>query len=115
MAVVLVLEPTTLYEIRGEIDQTEGRGGTRLIGYTRHFDTAREYAKGKGVMGLPGKVLEKEGFILFHEHDAKVYGFMLQSSLIAPEDLLCSSAQKAKEREEALAKLTDRERKLLGL
>ncbi len=92
-----------IFEARGDIDQTEGRGGTRVIGYSRLRSEAAEMAKGQGAMGTPGQVHAVQA-VFFDGGGVYVLGPRLDVDW-SREKLKAS----------ALAKLTPEERKALGL
>lgn len=104
-----------LFEVREEVDQTEGRGGTRVVGYALSQELADANAASKGVMGGPGHIREIEGFELSDEAGV-VAGYILQPQVIKPEDILNTTPKEAEDaKRRALEKLTPYERKLLGL
>jgi len=55
-AVTAELPEGTVFEVRGSIDQTEGRGGSYVAGLFDNFPAAHAAAKGLGVMGRPGDI-----------------------------------------------------------
>ena len=46
----------TVYEVRGELDTTEGRAGDYLVGWYLHPRAANQAAENKGVWGQAGAV-----------------------------------------------------------
>lgn len=101
-----------LFALMENLDKTEGRGPLRDVFYTKNEDLALKilshpaYYKKYGVMGCPeGKYLVKEKEIIIldcWEDFVKLEGVDIQ-------------AIEESERNEALKKLSDREKKLLKL
>ena len=60
-AVTAELPNDSLFEVRGDIDQTEGRGGAYTAGYFADYASAFKAAEGLGVQGSRGQVLIKTG------------------------------------------------------
>ena len=94
-------ERTYVYMTRREYDMTEGRGGMVNDLCFSTYELAAEYIDEQpGVMGRRAKwSTEKYG-------DWEIQKIEVLNHLVTPED---------REREKALAKLTEKERKLLGL
>lgn len=46
----------SVFEVRGDNDQTEGRGGTYVAGYFSSYPVAYKAAQGLGVMGTAGYI-----------------------------------------------------------
>lgn len=95
---------TTVYEARAEIDHEEGRAGTRVMGHYEMERDAREAVKGQGIFGGPGHVEEKSAIWISDNEFYVVPGSH-------PEML----DGRDKVRIRALAKLTEEERKVLGV
>lgn len=51
------LAPGEFFEVRGDIDMSEGRGGTRAVGNFLVYQDARRAAFGKGAQGGIGEVV----------------------------------------------------------
>ena len=94
-------ERTYVYMTRRNYDMTEGRGGMVNDLCFSTYELAAEYIDEQpGIMGRRAKwSTEKHG-------DWEIQTIEVLSNLVTPED---------REREKALAKLTEKERKLLGL
>jgi hypothetical protein len=60
-AVTAELPNDSTFEVRGDIDQTEGRGGLYTAGYFADYASAFRAAEGLGVQGTCGQVLIKAG------------------------------------------------------
>lgn len=92
-----------LWEVSGERDRTEGRGGMYVVGYAQDFAAAERLSEDRGVMGAPG-VVRAVRAVRFADGSTYVLGAR------------CDDAWRAAEaRARALAKLTAEERALLGL
>jgi hypothetical protein len=97
----------TIFEVRGEIDANEGRGGTRSCGFYYQEDLANEAAKGKGVFGGPGRVDKITGYLFDLDGDIR---------FVKPTDLHeVLSEPKEKVVARAKAKLTKDELVALGI
>lgn len=94
------------YEARQEIDQQEGRLGSRLLGtfFSRH--DAEEMAQGHGVMGSTGPVVE---ILVVRGTDEQLYKLAEATPVMVHADVTQAL------RERALSKLTPAERKALGV
>lgn len=97
----------SVYEVLINSDLTEGRGNDYVCARFFTVDAAKEFAKGRDVMGTDGKV--RTGLIVevSTQFGPKYYP-------VGPEVLVFESVED-KARTEALNKLTPAERKLLGL
>ncbi len=94
-----------LYEALGEIDQNEGRGGRRSLGFFHTQEEATEAAKNEGVMGTPGTVRTKQ--VLKQKMGNNQFAYWEIKKLeIEDQEAI---------RKRALAKLTFAEKKALGL
>lgn len=103
----------TLYKVIGQVDTTEGKGGTYVVGYTPYKAVAADLAKGKGCMGDSGRIEEIPGIWVHHPDDATQDQFAI---LLGPEQVhLLTSHQIEQLRADALSKLTPEDRKILGL
>lgn len=60
-AVTAELPNDSVFEVRGDIDQSEGRGGRYTAGYFADYASAFRAADGLGVQGTRGEVLIKTG------------------------------------------------------
>ena len=87
------------YHVIGNTDSNEGRGSNYIITRCSNIEAANFIANGRGVMGTKATVSgpHKERIVIFDE----VKEFWEEENLLA--------------RENALAKLTEEEKKLLGL
>lgn len=101
-------ELITIYEARGEKDTTEGRGGTYLIGYYLDKAQAEESVKGKGVWDGPGSITVIDCFKQYLANEKFKYWKLNEADIdfSIKSDFL---------RQQALAKLTPEEIKLLGI
>jgi len=118
---LVAIYETTVYHVYSNSDLNEGRGSTILIGTFRSSELAKTFAKGKGVFGSDAEVSPtqaevyaptKEG-VLFNPESLERFDWTVilkKVSLPAPVTIRTLEA----ERQEALAKLTLRERELLG-
>jgi hypothetical protein len=96
-----------VYEVRGELDTNEGRGGTFLVGFWDTKDAANIAAQGRGVWGEPGSIEEVHGFYVSVEGQVK---------FVKTEDLhTINTESKDKVIERAKSKLTTDELIALGL
>lgn len=97
----------TVFAVREENDKTEGRGGSSLVGYFHDRKDADTAAVGKGVFGNPGQVSQIDVFSV----DGGVTGYPFNMG----EAVTIVEPGIAVERARILAKLSDRERRILGL
>jgi hypothetical protein len=105
MVEILQGELVYLFEGRGDVDQTEGRGGTRCVGWYLSRKDAENAVKNEGVMGTPGYVKSHQALAVRMDNgDFQYYKI---------EKLEVETVETARQR--ALAKLTPEEKKLLGL
>jgi hypothetical protein len=99
------------YEVRGQNDTTEGRGGTYLVGYFFNKTTADEAAKDKGVWGSPGLV-KAVAALAIEEPDGS-YKYYLDNPIeiksMTPEEMLAKAKKKLKD------SLTSEEIETLGI
>ena len=93
----------TIWQVTGDKDQTEGRGGTYVVGYTKTEKEAQELARGKGVMGSDGEVHLKQAIKFDH-------GAIYEIGERCDEQWA-----KMERKAAALAKLTPEDREALGL
>lgn len=107
---IVGISGATLFEVVGEADQTEGRGGSRVVGYTGSRHVAVEMSRGQGVMGCDGRVETRDGFILETSDGRNLFVLLrdLHEVKVLHEDPKVV-------RERALAKLTPEEREALGV
>lgn len=95
----------SLWEVRGENDTQEGRGGTHVVGYYLSEDEAKEAALTEGVFGMPSRhILKRE---CLRTQSPPYTSYLLQEVQISNIEV--------KLRERALAKLTEDEKRVLGL
>jgi hypothetical protein len=101
----------TIYSALGEKDQDEGRAGTYVIGYFLNEKDAIEAAKGTGVFGAKGYVNSTvANVVMYPDDDTDEFVIQIISSEVQ------TSFQSTKEiKEIALAKLTEKEKQILGL
>lgn len=99
------LEVKKIYEMVTNSDRSEGRGVRVVIGRYIDQDVANVVAKGNGVMGTDAIVKSYHTTLVFLEEGAYLLG----------ETVDLSSEPIEVTRERALAKLTDAEKKALGL
>lgn len=95
------------YEVRGETDTNEGRGGTYLVGYFSNSTLAAEAAESKGVWGSPGSVSPVSLVEVLFIDGTRVY------YPNKPINLVNITTDELKAR--ALAKLSDEDKKVLGV
>lgn len=101
-------EIVPLWEVYGESDTDEGRGGTYLVGYYLTIDEAREAALTKGVFGMPSSHITMCNGLLARSKDGcKDQYYLLKNITISNIEV--------KLRERALAKLSEDEKRVLGL
>jgi len=86
------------YEVITNSDLTEGRGRSVHVAYTTNDFTAKQIAKGKGVMGTDAEVRAINKTIRVYETHSEYLG-----------------SKQEEIRKKALAKLTKEEKILLGL
>ncbi len=98
------------YEVRGETDTNEGRGGTYLVGYFTSKDVADEAANGKGVWGAPGYVNTVD--LLEVECDGKTIYYLDKPIELKIET---DQALKARALKKATESLTKEEMAALGI
>ena len=105
----LIYKPkfVTIYTAFEELDQTEGRGGSRKLGHFYAKADAELAADGKGVMGSRGRVAEQSYLTL-----DGVNGYPVNPDSVVDLETLTRSGTI---RTQALKKLTSQERKALGL
>lgn len=99
-----------LFEARGDTDQNEGRGGTFLVGWFTDEAIAKKAVEDKGVMGTLGYVKDQVCDVAVFKNGLgeDVIGIIKEYIQIDYED-------PRETRAKALAKLTPKERKALGL
>jgi hypothetical protein len=105
----LIYEPKfiTIYTAFEEIDQTEGRGGSRKLGHFYSKEDAELAADGKGVMGSRGRVVAQSYLTL-----DGITGYPVDpKSKVNLQTLTKAGTVRTR----ALKKLTVEERKALGL
>lgn len=56
-AVVFTLESGEFFQVRGDIDMSEGRGGTRAAGNFLDYPAAYNHAKGRGAQGSIAEIV----------------------------------------------------------
>lgn len=95
------------YEVRGERDTTEGKGGTYLIGYFTDKVSADKAAAKKGVWDHPGPIYPVELVEISFSDGSKAY-YPNQ-----PIELINITNEELKAR--ALEKLTPEDKRVLGL
>lgn len=82
----------TLYCVREEVDKSEGRQGTFVVGYSLDRATAEQHARDKGVQGYPTQVLEHEALELSlvddHRHLPEPVHYVLLDDVWDAADLL---------------------------
>jgi len=96
------------YSVIGNTDTTEGRGRSYTMGIAETEKSAKTFAKGKGVMGSDAPVHNTNHLRVRFDEDNDMYAERLT-------DVITSVECEKREKEEALAKLTDKEKELLGL
>ncbi len=101
-------EFVVIYSAYAEIDTTEGRAGTRLIGHFLNEDDASNAAEGHGVWGHRGPV-KSQTYLSF---DDGVTGYPIDPKSLTN---LKAMTQAGTLRTQALNKLTPEERKTLGV
>lgn len=101
----VTIEETWVHHVRTNSDLTEGRGAVVTLGVFADEAYAKEYAKGRGIMGTPADI--KSEMHAVYSHGGKRY--LQGAPLLEETDITC------KLRAAALAKLTPTERELLGL
>jgi hypothetical protein len=104
------MRKVTFFQVTRNSDSTEGRGHSvpTDIGFTHRADAvdfakSRHYAKNYGVMGTPGS-----------DFDVDEVTYFIYKSVEEWEDK-APGVEEERDRAAALSKLTDKERKLLGL
>jgi len=74
-------EAFKVYEVRGDNDKTEGRGGTYLVGYYKNQDIANQASKNHGVMGSSGYISKHDAI----EIDGSV--FLIKEKITLSDDV----------------------------
>jgi hypothetical protein len=97
----------TVWSAKEDTDKTEGRGPQTLIGYFHDQRDAETASIGKGVMGWPGGVQSLDIFSI----DGGKTGYPITLG----EAISIMPGGFTDRREAALAKLTDEDRRILGL
>lgn len=97
----------TVYKGIGQVDQNEGRGGTRIVGYYLTLDEVVKAVENEGVMGTPGR-FTVETALRKEAADGEYCYFIISPITISNFDM-------EKVKREALNKLSDLEKKALGL
>lgn len=95
-----------LYEVTGDTDKTEGRGGSYKVGTYLDRSDAELAARGHGVMGSPGYI-HKKSIVLFEDGTAYELGQEVKN--------FQRTLEQSKLRSNALKKLSEEERKALGI
>lgn len=98
-----------VFEAREDLDKTEGRGGSRILGYFLKREAAEKAAEEMGPMGTPGSIQER--WVV--SEDGGLTGFLVGYGTVPEPVEIVSDATKAIRRQ-ALAKLSDAERAALG-
>lgn len=100
------------YEVITNTDTTEGRGRNYTLGVCSNESAAKALAKGQGVMGSNAEVRRTTFLrVQYNDHSGDLQDFYVMKS----QDVTEHFDPEAEEREAALAKLTDREKELLGI
>ena len=106
------LQSMPIYRLDTNSDTTEGRGNRIVLGYFEYEHVAKAAGRGQYVMGTDCPITtENVPVVVLHMEDASVRMFRLgaeidcRGTFKSPEDI----------RKEALAKLTDEEKIVLGL
>jgi len=111
MAQAARVQKLTYYLVEGECEKNEGRGGRYTVGHFSDEEMAKLSAAGHGVQGFDGNIRAITGDVVIYndiETNVKVVRALGESINLQTVDL--------KEiRAAALRKLSDVERKVLGL
>jgi hypothetical protein len=102
-------EVTTIWEGRGDVDMNEGKGGTRLVGWYLTEAEAKEAVKQEGCWGSPGFV---RGYQVLKQ---KLSNNEVQYWKIERLEVQAHFDYTNQVRKSALAKLTDEEKRVLGV
>ena len=96
-------------KVTGDTETCEGRGPRYVVGYYLDYEVAYRAASGKGVMGGPGYIEEVTVNVVSYKNNGvdvmRVLGEEVHTEYEDPQDV----------RERALSKLSDKEKKALGL
>jgi hypothetical protein len=105
-------EIVTIWEGRGENDTNEGRGGTHTVGWYLTEAEAIEGVKTEGVWGQPGKVKSHKVLrqIMADSNFGQYIYWAIEKLNVVPNKEYVESLRKS-----ALAKLTDEEKRVLGV
>jgi hypothetical protein len=104
----------SLLSIEGNTDSVEGRGASYTIGYAKSLTAAKDIAKGRGPMGSDAVIREANVLrISFTGIDGNAQDVCVALNAVKPFDH--KAHRKAEVMEKALAKLTEEERKVLGV
>jgi hypothetical protein len=109
--VVARIVPVVAYEAQGDTNMDDGRGPMRHIGWFLNEDLAREAAKGQGAMGTPGYVRNLTCDAVIYT-DPKTNKEVIRR---IGEVLAIEFDDTDEVRARALAKLSPKERQVLGL
>lgn len=111
MGLTAKIEQRSYYEVRGESEKNEGRGGTYLVGYFATESIAKRASQGHGVMGYEGHVRPHCGLVAVYidpqtnREVIRPLGDVIEVQYEDPVEV----------RKRALAKLTPEEKLALGL
>ena len=105
------IQSMIVYKAYAEVDQNEGRGGRRLIGYFLDCTLAAHAVKGQGVWGTDGTVESTQVDVAVYIDDdtnervIRILGETIKKEYQTPGEV----------RAHALSKLTKREKEALGV
>ena len=99
-----------VFQVKGDIDQNEGRSGTYVVGYYADYELAKKAAHGRGVMG-------SLGYINPMTHNTATFVNETGQSVTYLLETMVNESHETQDdiRNRALSKLTDDEKKVLGL
>jgi hypothetical protein len=105
-------EIITIWEGRGENDTNEGRGGTHTVGWYLTNAEATEGVKSEGVWGGPGTVKSHQALrqVMPDSNFGQYIYWKIEKINVQSNKDYVESVRKS-----ALAKLTDEEKRVLGV
>ena len=94
------LETIFLHKVTEDLDKTEGRGGSRVVGYFVNAPDAKKAAEGKGCMGYPGRIdTENHAVVIYNDPTTgletyRLLGEVIQVFYESPEETRARALEK---------------------
>ncbi len=105
------IEAICAYKVTGDTEMNEGRGPARIVGYFIDADDAKAASKGQAAMGTDGWVKAEQVVVVTYINELGEKVRHLLSEHVVHDHFDDPAVIRA----QALAKLSPKERKILGL